>query len=109
MSLLGNYETASVYYQEQVTLGRASIAGRAHNELLSVSYITVHMYCICLSAWFMFAYKQMPYRFAVHTTLLAIHVSDSRILQGVVQQIHRLLGSIDDPVRKMKWQQIQER
>ena len=22
-------------------------------------------------------------------------------------QIHRLLGSIDDPVRKMKWQQIQ--
>ena len=27
--------------------------------------------------------------------------------QGVVQQIHRLLGTIDDPGRKMKWQQIQ--
>ena len=27
--------------------------------------------------------------------------------QGVIQQIHRLLATIEDPGRKLKWQQIQ--
>lgn len=40
-------------------------------------------------------------------SLLGNYETASVYYQGVVQQIHRLLGSIEDPVRKMKWQQIQ--
>ena len=69
MSLLGNYETASVYYQGVV------------QQVWSNSYEVSN-------------FSQL-YR-------IKLRISDINNLQ-----IHRLLGSIDDPVRKMKWQQIQ--
>jgi len=46
-------------------------------------------------------------KLAREMSLLGNYETASVYYQGVVQQIHRLLGSIDDPVRKMKWQQIQ--
>jgi len=46
-------------------------------------------------------------KLAREMSLLGNYETASVYYQGVVQQIHRLLGSIDDSVRKMKWQQIQ--
>ena len=46
-------------------------------------------------------------KLAREMSLLGNYETATVYYQGVVQQIHRLLGSIDDPVRKMKWQQIQ--
>ena len=40
-------------------------------------------------------------------SLLGNYETASVYYTGVIQQIRRLLGSIEDPVRKMKWQQIQ--
>ena len=46
-------------------------------------------------------------KLAREMSLLGNYETSTVYYQGVVQQIHRLLGTIDDPVRKMKWQQIQ--
>lgn len=40
-------------------------------------------------------------------SLLGNYETASVYYQGVIQQIHRLLSTIDDPGRKQKWQQIQ--
>jgi katanin p60 ATPase-containing subunit A1 len=40
-------------------------------------------------------------------SLLGNYETSSVYYQGVIQQIHRLLATIDDPGRKQKWQQIQ--
>ncbi len=40
-------------------------------------------------------------------SLLGNYETASVYYQGVIQQIHRLLATIDDPGRKQKWQQIQ--
>ena len=40
-------------------------------------------------------------------SLLGNYETASVYYQGVIQQIHRLLSTIDDPSRKHKWQQIQ--
>lgn len=40
-------------------------------------------------------------------SLIGNYETASVYYQGVIQQIHRLLSGIDDPGRKMKWQQIQ--
>ena len=78
MSLLGNYETASVYYQgvvQQVTFSEIFTKS-------NVSQTTILNHCF-------------------------IFLNPSYLIKSINIQIHRLLGSIDDPVRKMKWQQIQ--
>ena len=46
-------------------------------------------------------------KLAREMSLLGNYETSTVYYQGVVQMIHRLLGTIDDPVRKMKWQQIQ--
>eukprot|EP00090_Calanus_glacialis_P040471 TRINITY_DN7058_c0_g1_i1.p1 TRINITY_DN7058_c0_g1~~TRINITY_DN7058_c0_g1_i1.p1 ORF type:complete len:518 (+),score=178.48 TRINITY_DN7058_c0_g1_i1:237-1790(+) len=46
-------------------------------------------------------------KLAREMSLLGNYETATVYYQGVVQQIHRLLGSIDDPGRKIKWQQIQ--
>jgi len=46
-------------------------------------------------------------KLAREMSLIGNYETASVYYQGVVQEIHRLLGTIDDPVRKMKWQQIQ--
>ncbi len=40
-------------------------------------------------------------------SLLGNYETASVYYQGVIQQIHRLLSTIDDQGRKQKWQQIQ--
>ena len=40
-------------------------------------------------------------------SLLGNYETASVYYQGVIQQIHRLLSTIDDHGRKQKWQQIQ--
>ena len=40
-------------------------------------------------------------------SLLGNYETASVYYQGVIQQIHRLLSTIDDPGRKQKWQQVQ--
>ena len=40
-------------------------------------------------------------------SLLGNYETASVYYQGVIQQIHRLLATIEDPGRKFKWQQIQ--
>ena len=40
-------------------------------------------------------------------SLLGNYETASVYYQGVIQQIHRLLSTIDDTGRKQKWQQIQ--
>ena len=40
-------------------------------------------------------------------SLMGNYETASVYYQGVIQQIHRLLSGLDDPGRKMKWQQIQ--
>ena len=40
-------------------------------------------------------------------SLLGNYETASVYYQGVIQQIHRLLSTIDDPSRKQKWQQVQ--
>ena len=40
-------------------------------------------------------------------SLLGNYETASVYYQGVIQQIHRLLATIDDPSRKQKWQLIQ--
>ena len=39
--------------------------------------------------------------------LIGNYETASVYYQGVIQQIHRLLATIEDPSRKLKWQQIQ--
>ena len=46
-------------------------------------------------------------KLAREMSLLGNYETASVYYQGVIQQIHRLLSTIDDPVRKQKWQQIQ--
>lgn len=46
-------------------------------------------------------------KLAREMSLLGNYETASVYYTGVIQQIRRLLGSIEDPVRKMKWQQIQ--
>jgi len=46
-------------------------------------------------------------KLAREMSLLGNYESASVYYQGVIQQIHRLLGTIEDQGRKMKWQQIQ--
>jgi len=40
-------------------------------------------------------------------SLLGNYETASVYYQGVIQQIHRLLSTIEDPQRRYKWQQIQ--
>ena len=40
-------------------------------------------------------------------SLLGNYETASVYYQGVIQQIHRMLSTIEDPGRKLKWQQIQ--
>ena len=40
-------------------------------------------------------------------SLLGNYETASVYYQGVIQQIHRLLATIEDPQRRYKWQQIQ--
>ena len=46
-------------------------------------------------------------KLAREMSLLGNYETASVYYQGVIQQIHRLLSTIDDPGRKQKWQQIQ--
>lgn len=46
-------------------------------------------------------------KLAREMSLLGNYETASVYYQGVIQQIHRLLGTIEDPGRKYKWQQIQ--
>ncbi|XP_043225239.1 katanin p60 ATPase-containing subunit A-like 1 isoform X3 [Amphibalanus amphitrite] len=47
-------------------------------------------------------------RMAREMALLGNYESATVYYQGVVQQIHRLLQTIQDPSRKLKWQQVQQ-
>ena len=40
-------------------------------------------------------------------SLIGNYETASVYYQGVIQQIHRLLSTLEDPSRKLKWQQIQ--
>ena len=40
-------------------------------------------------------------------SLLGNYETASVYYQGVIQQIHKMLATIEDPGRKQKWQQIQ--
>lgn len=46
-------------------------------------------------------------KLAREMSLLGNYETASVYYQGVIQQIHRMLGTIEDPGRKLKWQQIQ--
>ena len=46
-------------------------------------------------------------KLAREMSLLGNYETASVYYQGVIQQIHRLLATIDDPSRKQKWQLIQ--
>lgn len=46
-------------------------------------------------------------KLAREMSLLGNYETASVYYQGVIQQIHRMLATIEDPGRKMKWQQIQ--
>lgn len=46
-------------------------------------------------------------KLAREMSLLGNYETASVYYQGVIQQIHRLLSTIDDPGRKQKWQQVQ--
>ena len=47
------------------------------------------------------------FQLAREMSLTGNYETASVYYQGVIQQIHRLLATIEDPGRKMKWQQIQ--
>ena len=51
--------------------------------------------------------KIASFQLAREMSLLGNYETASVYYQGVIQQIHRLLATIDDPGRKQKWQQIQ--
>merc|ERR1719245_540417 len=46
-------------------------------------------------------------KLAREMSLLGNYETASVYYQGVIQQIHRMLATIEDPGRKLKWQQIQ--
>ena len=47
------------------------------------------------------------FQLAREMSLLGNYETASVYYQGVIQQIHRLLATIEDPQRRYKWQQIQ--
>ena len=47
------------------------------------------------------------FQLAREMSLLGNYETASVYYQGVIQQIHRMLSTIEDPGRKLKWQQIQ--
>ena len=49
----------------------------------------------------------MPFQLAREMSLIGNYETATVYYQGVIQQIHRLLATIEDPGRKLKWQQIQ--
>ena len=50
---------------------------------------------------------KMHFQLAREMSLLGNYETASVYYQGVIQQIHRMLATIEDPGRKLKWQQIQ--
>ena len=47
------------------------------------------------------------FQLAREMSLIGNYETASVYYQGVIQQIHRLLATVEDPSRKLKWQQIQ--
>ena len=52
-------------------------------------------------------FVMMPFQLAREMSLIGNYETATVYYQGVIQQIHRLLATIEDPGRKLKWQQIQ--
>ena len=60
----------------------------------------------CLREWGPLKIAHHVWQFLV-MSLLGNYETASVYYQGVIQQIHRMLATIEDPGRKLKWQQIQ--